>query len=102
MLDVLWITAPRLLWSGNLGGRQVDGVPATMCVLPEIVAAVEGRSEGLGDSGIRRGTDVVKSVVLGGPVRFSAGGRMRMDWLLPERLASLAPLKSCPPISIER
>ena len=58
----------------NHGGRQLDGVPATMCVLPEIVAAVEGRSEVFADSGIRRGTDVVKSVVLGGPVRFSAAG----------------------------
>src|SRR3984957_11759972 len=57
----------------NHSGRQLDGVPATMRVLPEIVAAVEGRSEVLVDSGIRRGTDVVKSVVLGGPVRFSAG-----------------------------
>lgn len=72
-----------------------------MRVLPEIVAAVDGRAEVLVDSGIRRGTDVVKRWAWG-PVRFSAGGRMRMGWLLPERLASLAPSKSCAPISIER
>ena len=49
----------------NHGGRQLDGVPATMRVLPEIVAAVDGRAEVLGDSGIRRGTDVVKALCLG-------------------------------------
>ena len=49
----------------NHGGRQPDGVPATMRVLPEIVAAVDGRAEVLVDSGIRRGTDVVKALCLG-------------------------------------
>jgi len=49
----------------NHGGRQLDGVPATMRVLPEIVAAVNGRAEILLDSGIRRGTDVVKALCLG-------------------------------------
>jgi L-lactate dehydrogenase (cytochrome) len=49
----------------NHGGRQLDGVPATMRVLPEIVAAVDGRAEVLVDSGIRRGTDVVKALCLG-------------------------------------
>jgi L-lactate dehydrogenase (cytochrome) len=36
-----------------------------MRVLPEIVAAVDGRAEVLVDSGIRRGTDVVKALCLG-------------------------------------
>ncbi len=49
----------------NHGGRQLDGVPATMRVLPEIVAAVNGKAEVLLDSGIRRGTDVVKALCLG-------------------------------------
>jgi isopentenyl diphosphate isomerase/L-lactate dehydrogenase-like FMN-dependent dehydrogenase len=49
----------------NHGGRQLDGVPAPMRVLPEIVAAVDGRAEVLVDSGIRRGTDVVKALCLG-------------------------------------
>lgn len=49
----------------NHGGRQLDDVPATIRVLPEIVAAVNGRAEVLLDSGVRRGTDVVKALCLG-------------------------------------
>ncbi len=49
----------------NHGGRQLDGAPATIAVLPEIVAAVQGRCEVLLDSGIRRGTDILKALALG-------------------------------------
>jgi 4-hydroxymandelate oxidase len=49
----------------NHGGRQLDGVAATIDVLPEIVDAVGGRVEVLVDGGIRRGTDVVKALALG-------------------------------------
>jgi 4-hydroxymandelate oxidase len=49
----------------NHGARQLDGVPATIEVLGEIVDAVEGRTEVLVDGGIRRGTDVVKALALG-------------------------------------
>jgi len=49
----------------NHGGRQLDGAPATIAVLPEVVAAIEGRCEVLLDSGIRRGTDVLKALALG-------------------------------------
>ncbi len=49
----------------NHGGRQLDGVPATIRVLPEIVSAVNGQVEVLFDSGVRRGTDVVKAICLG-------------------------------------
>lgn len=49
----------------NHGGRQLDGLPATLRVLPEVVAAVDGRTEVLMDGGIRRGTDVVKAICLG-------------------------------------
>ena len=49
----------------NHGGRQLDGVPATLQVLPEIVSTVRDRAEVLLDSGIRRGTDVVKAICLG-------------------------------------
>ena len=49
----------------NHGGRQLDGVAATIRVLPEVVAAVDGRVEVLLDSGIRRGSDVVKALCLG-------------------------------------
>ncbi len=49
----------------NHGGRQLDGVAATIDVLPEVVEAVGGRVEVLVDGGIRRGTDVVKALALG-------------------------------------
>jgi isopentenyl diphosphate isomerase/L-lactate dehydrogenase-like FMN-dependent dehydrogenase len=49
----------------NHGGRQLDCVPASLEVLPEIVAAVNGRIEVLMDGGVRRGTDVVKAICLG-------------------------------------
>jgi isopentenyl diphosphate isomerase/L-lactate dehydrogenase-like FMN-dependent dehydrogenase len=49
----------------NHGGRQLDGVPATIEMLPEVVDAVGDRCEVLMDGGIRRGTDVVKALALG-------------------------------------
>jgi 4-hydroxymandelate oxidase len=49
----------------NHGGRQLDGSPATLDVLPEVVEAVDGRVEVLFDGGIRRGTDVAKALALG-------------------------------------
>jgi isopentenyl diphosphate isomerase/L-lactate dehydrogenase-like FMN-dependent dehydrogenase len=49
----------------NHGGRQLDGVPASLRALPEVIAAVGGRAEVLVDGGIRRGGDVVKALCLG-------------------------------------
>lgn len=49
----------------NHGGRQLDGQPATIEVLPEIVNAVADRAVVLVDGGIRRGSDVVKALALG-------------------------------------
>ena len=49
----------------NHGGRQLDGVRATIQVLPEVVAAVGDRTEVYVDGGIRRGSDVVKALCLG-------------------------------------
>jgi isopentenyl diphosphate isomerase/L-lactate dehydrogenase-like FMN-dependent dehydrogenase len=49
----------------NHGGRQLDGVAATLRVLPEVLAAANGRIEVLLDGGIRRGSDVVKALALG-------------------------------------
>ena len=49
----------------NHGGRQLDGVPATLRVLPEVVAAVGDRIEVLLDGGIRRGGDIAKALCLG-------------------------------------
>lgn len=49
----------------NHGGRQLDGAPATLAVLPEVVDAVDARTQVLVDGGIRRGGDVVKALALG-------------------------------------
>jgi isopentenyl diphosphate isomerase/L-lactate dehydrogenase-like FMN-dependent dehydrogenase len=49
----------------NHGGRQLDGVPATLEVLPEVVEAVGERVEVFLDGGIRRGVDVLKALALG-------------------------------------
>ena len=49
----------------NHGGRQLDGVPASLRSLPEVVDAVGGRLEVLMDGGIRRGSDIVKALCLG-------------------------------------
>ena len=49
----------------NHGGRQLDGVAASIRVLPEVVAAVGDRVEVLMDGGIRRGSDIVKALSLG-------------------------------------
>jgi 4-hydroxymandelate oxidase len=49
----------------NHGGRQLDGVSATIDALAEVVEAVDGRVEVLIDGGIRRGGDVVKALALG-------------------------------------
>ena len=49
----------------NHGGRQLDRVPPSLQVLPEVVAAVGDRIEVLLDGGIRRGSDIVKALCLG-------------------------------------
>ncbi|MBX3531038.1 MAG: alpha-hydroxy-acid oxidizing protein [Rhizobiaceae bacterium] len=48
----------------NHGGRQLDGVPSPMRVLPAAVAAAGGMPVMI-DSGFRRGTDVLKALALG-------------------------------------
>lgn len=52
------------------GGRQLDGVPAGVEALPAIVEAVGGRTEVYLDGGVRRGTDVLKALALGGRAVF--------------------------------
>jgi len=49
----------------NHGGRQLDGVPASLRALPEVVEAAKGRIEILMDGGIRRGTDIAKAIAMG-------------------------------------
>lgn len=49
----------------NHGGNNLDGAPAPIRVLPEVVAAVGDQIEVVMDGGIRRGSDVVKALCLG-------------------------------------
>jgi isopentenyl diphosphate isomerase/L-lactate dehydrogenase-like FMN-dependent dehydrogenase len=49
----------------NHGGRQLDCASSSIRALPAIAAAVGGRTEVLFDSGIRRGSDIVKALALG-------------------------------------
>ncbi|MER5866277.1 alpha-hydroxy acid oxidase [Kitasatospora sp. NPDC002040] len=49
----------------NHGGRQLDGAPATLSVLPEVVAAVPPTLPVLLDGGVRTGTDVALAIALG-------------------------------------
>jgi isopentenyl diphosphate isomerase/L-lactate dehydrogenase-like FMN-dependent dehydrogenase len=49
----------------NHGGRSMDYGPSTLEVLPEIVAAVNGKIPVMIDSGFRRGSDIFKALALG-------------------------------------
>lgn len=75
----------------NHGGRQLDGVIASIDALPEVVRAVNGRIPVLFDSGIRRGSDAVKALALGAtavcigrPVIWglAAGGQIGVERVL--------------------
>lgn len=52
----------------NHGGRQLDGVQASIDALPAIVKQVNGRCEVFVDGGITRGTDVLKALALGAKI----------------------------------
>lgn len=49
----------------NHGGRQLDGVPASIEALPAVAEVLQGRIELLMDGGVRRGTDILKALSLG-------------------------------------
>ena len=49
----------------NHGGRQIDMTLSSIETLPEIASVVAGRTELYLDSGIRRGSDVLKALALG-------------------------------------
>jgi L-lactate dehydrogenase (cytochrome) len=58
-------TGAQALVVSNHGGRQLDGAPSSIEVLPEIVDAVGSQIEVLMDGGIRSGQDVMRALALG-------------------------------------
>ena len=95
----------------NHGGRSMDYGPSTLEVLPEIVAAVNGRSPVLFDSGVRRGTDIFKALALGangvmlgratrwGLGAFGAPGAQRVIEMLQQELVQVASAAGCARLS---
>ncbi len=55
----------EVVWVSNHGGRQLDHGLGSIDVLPEIVAAVNGRADVIVDGGVQRGSDILKAVALG-------------------------------------
>ena len=58
-------TGAQAIVVSNHGGRQLDGAPSSIEVLPEIVDAVGSDVEIMFDSGIRTGMDVMRALALG-------------------------------------
>jgi isopentenyl diphosphate isomerase/L-lactate dehydrogenase-like FMN-dependent dehydrogenase len=95
----------------NHGGRNLDGARPTMDILPEVVAAADGRAEIFLDGGVRRGTDVLKAVALGAravligrPYMFALGaygemGVRRVIEILRVELENAMGLAGCPTIA---
>jgi isopentenyl diphosphate isomerase/L-lactate dehydrogenase-like FMN-dependent dehydrogenase len=94
----------------NHGGRQLDGVVASMEALPEVVEAVAGRCEIYVDGGVRRGTDVIKAlaygahaVLLGRPILWGLAvngerGVYHVLQLLRTELERAMALSGCPTV----
>jgi isopentenyl diphosphate isomerase/L-lactate dehydrogenase-like FMN-dependent dehydrogenase len=92
----------------NHGGRQLDGVPASLDMLPEVVEAADGRCEVLMDGGIRRGTDVVIALALGAKAVLAGraplwglavegeSGARRVLEILRDEIALALTLLGCP------
>jgi len=53
------------IYVSNHGGRQLDQGRGSMDVLPEVVAAADGRAKVIVDGGFARGTDIVKAIASG-------------------------------------
>jgi isopentenyl diphosphate isomerase/L-lactate dehydrogenase-like FMN-dependent dehydrogenase len=95
----------------NHGGRSMDYGPSSLEVLPDIVAAVNGRIPVLFDSGIRRGADIFKALALGangvqlgraarwGLGAFGAAGAQRVLEILQAELVQAAAACGCAKLS---
>lgn len=95
----------------NHGGRSMDYGPSSLEVLPEIVAAVNGRIPVLFDSGVRRGADIFKALALGangvmigrttrwGLAAFGAPGAQRLIEILQQELVQVAAACGCAKLS---
>jgi len=95
----------------NHGGRSMDYGPSTLEVLPEIVAAVNGRIPVIFDSGIRRGADIFKALALGansvmigrttrwGLAAFGTAGAQRLIEILQQELVQTAAAAGCARLS---
>src|SRR5690242_663539 len=58
-------TGAQAIVVSNHGGRQLDGAPSSIAVLPEIVDSVGSHLEVMFDGGIRSGQDVMRALALG-------------------------------------
>src|SRR4029453_7493219 len=58
-------TGAQAIVVSNHGGRQLDGAPSSIEVLPEIVDTVGSKMEIMFDGGIRTGMDVMRAIALG-------------------------------------
>lgn len=94
----------------NHGGRQLDHAPSSIAALPAIVDAVGQEAEIYLDSGIRRGSDIVKALALGARACLAgraliyglgAGGDRGAEWalqLLTQELQLAMALVGCPSV----
>lgn len=92
----------------NHGGRQLDGAPAPLDLLPEVVQAVGTDVEVWIDGGIHRGSDVIKAIALGARAvmigraylyGLAAGGEAgvaRAYAILREEMERVLKLLGCP------
>jgi len=58
-------TGATALVVSNHGGRQLDGAPSSISMLPRIVEAVGAEIEVMFDGGVRTGQDVLRALALG-------------------------------------
>ncbi|MGY1550506.1 alpha-hydroxy acid oxidase [Microbacterium sp. A588] len=95
----------------NHGGRQLDGAPSTVSMLPSVVDEVGDEVDVLMDSGVRSGTDVIKAMALGAKAvligrmtmwGLAVGGRPgvdRMFELIRNDMIKSMQIMGCPSVS---